>query len=290
MRNLALRTNMPSCWWRYTLAAGLAGLTILLVTKRQRRMLLSLLGMPVASALAPGIPRGARTVGPKVLADAAVKGHLFDVDGTLIDTMPLFFKSWIDVCADFGLTIDEHIFYGFAGLPLPEIVKQLHLSAFGSEPPDGFVERFLKAKKAAHQANEDRLGPPPAIACVVKLAREAAAAGVPVCVATSGLRDHVEAHLAAAGIADLFPRELIVTAADVPKGKPAPDIYIEAARRIGVAPSDCRAYEDGESGLISAYLAGCQVVDVTLAAEYPSCEGLLAAKKISAKERTWLQK
>ena len=93
---------------------------------------------------------------------------------------------------------------------------------------------------------------------------------------------------AAAGIADLFPRELIVTAADVPKGKPAPDIYVEAARRIGVAPQDCRAYEDGESGLISAYKAGCQVVDVTFADEYPSCAGLREAKQIALKQRAWL--
>lgn len=275
--------------WRTAIAAGLAGLAVLIVkSQRQRRMILSLLGMPMASALAPGIPRGSKTVGPRALADTAVKGHLFDVDGTLIDTMPLFFKSWIDVCSDFGLYIDEHIFYGFAGLPLPDIVKQLHMSAFGTEPPEGFIERFLKAKKAAHQANEDRLGHPPAIECVARLAREAVAAGLPVCVATSGLRDHVEAHLAAAGLSDLFPRELIITAADVPKGKPAPDIYIEAARRIGVRPEDCRAYEDGESGLISAYRAGCQVVDVTWADEYPSCDGLREAKQIALGQRTWL--
>ena len=93
---------------------------------------------------------------------------------------------------------------------------------------------------------------------------------------------------AEAGLADIFPRELIVTAADVPKGKPAPDIYLEAARRIGVSPAECRAYEDGESGLISAYLAGCHVVDVTHAHEYPTCEGLRAAKEAAAKERTWI--
>ena len=46
-------------------------------------------------------------------------------------------------------------------------------------------------------------------------------------------------------------------------GKPAPDIFIEAARRIGVSPGECRAYEDGESGLLSAYRAGCHVIDVT---------------------------
>jgi|EP00908_Phaeocystis_cordata_P005571 beta-phosphoglucomutase-like phosphatase (HAD superfamily) len=272
-------------WWRFTtyLAAGIAGLAVVLATRR--RLLHTLLRAAPAASLAPGM----LTVGPKALPDAAVKGHLFDVDGTLIDTMPLFYQSWVDVCDGFGLSITEHQFYGFAGLPLPEIVRRLHQAAYGSDPPDGFTESFLKAKKAAHNANEARLGSPPPIACVSRLARQAVAAGQPVCVATSGLRDHVEAHLAHAGLADIFPRELIVTAADVPKGKPAPDIYIEAARRIGVRAEDCRAYEDGESGLISAYLAGCHVIDVTMADEYPSCEGLRAAKKIALAERDWVK-
>ena len=69
----------------------------------------------------------------------------------------------------------------------------------------------------------------------------------------------------------------------------APDAPTPRARPTELALRRA-ADEDGESGLISAYLAGCQVVDVTLAAEYPSCEGLLAAKQISAKERTWHQK
>ena len=60
-------------------------------------------------------------------------------------------------------------------------------------------------------------------------------------------------------------------------------------RRIGVRAEDCRAYEDGESGLISAYLAGCHVIDVTMADEYPSCECLRAAKKIALAEREWVK-
>lgn len=265
-------------------AASLAGLTVLFAAKSHRRLLSTLLRAVPAASLAPGM----RSIGPKRLSDSAVKGHIFDVDGTLIDTMPLFFHSWVDVCDDFGLRMTEHQFYGFAGLPLPEIVHRLHRAAKGCDPPEGFVERFLAAKKAAHDANEARLGHPPPIACVARIARQAVAAGQPVAVATSGLRDHVEGHLAAAGLSDIFPPNLIVTAADVRKGKPAPDIYIEAARRLGVQPKDCRAYEDGESGLISAHLAGCHVLDVTHANEYPSCDGLRAAKEIAEKERSWL--
>ena len=78
-------------------------------------------------------------------------------------------------------------------------------------------------------------------------------------------------------------------AADVPKGKPSPDIFIEAARRIGCDPRQCRAYEDGESGLVSAYDAGCHVIDVTYMHEYPSCDGLRQAKEAAARSRTWLR-
>ena len=81
-------------WWRY-LATGVAGLAVILATRRTGRILYALcLRAAPAASLAPGM----LTVGAKSLPDAAVKGHLFDVDGTLIDTMPLFFQSWIDVC------------------------------------------------------------------------------------------------------------------------------------------------------------------------------------------------
>ena len=81
----------------------------------------------------------------------------------------------------------------------------------------------------------------------------------------------------------------IVTAADVPRGKPAPDIFVEAARCIGADPRRCRAYEDGESGLMSAHAAGCHVIDVTAMCGYPSCDGLRRAKADQARTRAWLQ-
>ena len=225
------------------------------------------------------LPEGAYVVGPHHLEDGSVKGLLFDCDGTLLDSMPLFYHSWVTVCPQFDLSMSENEFYGYAGMPLPDIVHELHRKAKGSEAPEGFVERFLAAKKAAHNVVEQQLGAPKPIQAVVRIAREAVALGIPIALATSGLRDHVEAHLAAAGLSDLFNEKLgnLVVAADVPRGKPAPDIFVEAARRIGVRPDECRAFEDGESGLISAFAAGCQVIDVTYMTAYPSCQGLRAA-------------
>ena len=204
--------------------------------------------------------------------------------------MPLFLHSWFEVCPKFSLSMTEDEFYGYAGVPLPEIVRSMHRKQLGSEASDTFVAQFLEAKQKAHAGTEGKLGSPKPIACVVELARQAERDGLPMCVATSGLRMHVEAHLAAAGLGDLFSaaKGNIVCAADVPAGKPAPDIFIEAARRIGVEPCACRAYEDGESGLQAAHAAGCQVIDVTSMEGYPSCDGLRRAKEAAARTRGWL--
>ena len=237
------------------------------------------------------LPDGQETIGQHFVRDSEVQGLLFDCDGTLLDSMPLFLHSWNAVCPKFGLSMSMDAFYGFAGIPLPEIVKALHREQLGGEATDAFVADFLAAKKECHAANEASLGHPEPIGCVVGLARAADAAGIPVAVATSGLRDHVEAHLEHAGLSDLFnaSKGNIVTAADVPRGKPAPDIFVEAARRIGVDPRRCRAYEDGESGLMSAHAAGCHVIDVTAMCGYPSCDGLRRAKADQARTRAWLQ-
>ena len=91
---------------------------------------------------------------------------------------------------------------------------------------------------------------PPAIAPVVALARAYVAAGVPVVAATSGLRSHVEKHLRAAGLDDIFPSDRIICAADLPpgRGKPMPDIFLSAARLAGADAAKCVAYEDAEAG------------------------------------------
>jgi len=157
------------------------------------------------------------------------------------------------------------------------------------EADEAFVDKFLEAKIKAHAVREAAAGPPPPVHCVVALARAAVARGLPVAIGTSGLRQHVEAHLKHCGLDDLFnsDKNNIVCAADVPRGKPYPDIYIEAARRIKVDPSRCRAYEDGESGLVAAHRAGCHAIDVTWMDEYPAVAGLRVVKTRDEAKRSW---
>ena len=205
------------------------------------------------------LPDGQRTIGPHFVADADLAGLLFDCDGTLIDTMPLFYHSWAEVCPQHGLSMSEDDFYGFAGKPLPDIVREMHRAQKGTDATDAFVAAFLTEKKRAHLQAEEKLGAPAPIACVVALARGALARGVPVCLATSGsrerhverrqedaptayrkeaanrLREHVERHLESAGLADIFNSRLgnVVCAAEVAAGASLPEMAREGPKGRG---------------------------------------------------------
>ncbi len=220
----------------------------------------------------------------------SLQALIFDFDGTLVDSMGRFFPSWNMAGAKFGISVTEAAFYSYAGLPLPEIVRILHREQLGGEADAAFVAAFLEAKCKAHEEYEQQVGPPPVIESVKRLATQAEESGVPIAIATSGLWQHVEGHIKHNRLEGLFSRSRgnVVCAAEVQRGKPEPDIYLEAARRVGADPRFCRAYEDGESGLISAYRAGCHVIDVTYMDEYPLVEGLRIAKKKAQAERDWL--
>ena len=124
------------------------------------------------------------------------------------------------------------------------------------------------------------------IACVAAIARAWAAGRAVVC-ATSGLRDHVEPHLAA-GLDICSPDKIVCGRSTEGRGKPLPDIFLRAAAVAGVDASHCVAYEDAEAGLKSAWAAGCAVVDVTGLPDYPLPEGLRAAKAAQVQRRDWL--
>lgn len=103
---------------------------------------------------------------------------------------------------------------------------------------------------------------------VVAIAMDAKAKGLPIAVASSGVKPTVTGHLRGHGILDLF--DAVVTCEDVKHGKPAPDLYLLAAEKLGVDPKRCTAYEDAELGMQSAKAAGMTVVDVRLLDGYPT--------------------
>lgn len=223
--------------------------------------------------------------------EANLEAVIFDVDGTLVDSMPLFFKSWCMICQRNNLSFTEKEFYSCAGLNVHDIIHKLHVEQKGGPPSEEFVTNFRKTKKETFKAVIAEHGRPTAIECVVAIAKEMQARGIKIGAASSGLRNTVLTHLKHCELLELFKDEAhIVVAGDLPKGrgKPKPDIFLEAARRLGVHPSKCRAFEDGESGLRAAYEAGMEVIDVRELEGYPISDALRECLPTLKASRHWL--
>ena len=184
-------------------------------------------------------------------------GYIFDLDGTLIDTMPVHFRSWEAALRHEGLAgpLDEDYFYALGGVPslqVAELMAAKHGLKISS--PEAVSDR----KELLYLQQLDEIVP---IEPVVAFAR-AVAKTHPVAIATGGTPDIALPALKAAGLATLF--SVVVTPHDVApgRGKPHPDMFLEAARRIGVAPAKCLVFEDAEPGMRAARAAGMQVVRV----------------------------
>ena len=182
----------------------------------------------------------------------SIKGIIFDCDGTLADSMPLHWRAWKSVVERHRIDFTEERFYLLGGVPSRHILQMLREEQRLSIDPLA----VSKEKEAAYLELLSHVAP---IEVVVKVARENAG-NVPMAVASGGTRTVIERVLVHLGIRNLFGA--VVTSEDVVNQKPAPDIFLEAARRIGVLPQFCRAYEDTDLGLQAIRAAGMQGVDV----------------------------
>ena len=177
---------------------------------------------------------------------------IFDCDGTLVDSMPLHWRAWEEVARRHQLDFPEQRFYSLGGVPSRDIVKLL--SAEQGRRVDPLA--VSKEKENAYVAFLPELR---ANDAVVKIA--AAHYGkIPMAVASGGNRAVILQVLHGLRIAHFF--QAVVTSEDVQNQKPAPDIFLEAARRLGVPPQFCRAYEDTDLGLQAIRAAGMEAVDV----------------------------
>ena len=183
---------------------------------------------------------------------AGVRGLVFDCDGTVADTMPLHYQAWVAALGGHGAEMSEAVFYELAGIPTEGIVAILndrHGHAMDpaavAEVKDGLFEEMIPQVTAIE----------PVVAIVRRYAGK-----LPMAVASGGTRALVGKTLSALGLLDCFAA--VVTADDVRNGKPAPDIFLEAARRIGVPPEHCCGFEDAELGLQAVRAAGMVAVDI----------------------------
>lgn len=183
-----------------------------------------------------------------------VKGLVFDCDGTIADTMPLHYEAWLAALGEHGVEFPEALFYEFAGIPTARIIEILN-DRHGHAMP---VQETADYKETLYVKLIDRVRP---IEPVVRLI-ERYAGQLPMAVATGGQRAICTKTLGALDLLRYFDPNAIVTADDVKQGKPAPDIFVEAARRIGVPAARCVAFEDADLGIQAATGAGMRVIDV----------------------------
>ena len=180
------------------------------------------------------------------------QGIIFDCDGTLADTMPLHWRAWQVIAARHGFFFPEDRFYSLGGVPSRDILKML--SAEQGLPLDPLA--VAREKEAEYLPLIAQVEP---INAVVGVARENYGK-IPLAVASGGTQRVIGQVLDHLDIRHLF--QAIVTSEDVANQKPAPDIFLEAARRIGVPPQACRAYEDTDLGMQAIRAAGMEAVDV----------------------------
>lgn len=179
---------------------------------------------------------------------------IFDCDGTLVDSMPAHFEAWCDALAQYGAAnvLAEDVFYAMGGRPTKDIVIDLN-AEYGLKLDPARValakrEAFLRRLHNVELIDE-----------VADFARSLRGK-IPMAIASGGSRYVVEKTLQIIGASDWFDE--VVTADDVPIGKPAPDIYLETAKRLGVAANLCLALEDAPAGIESAIAAGMTVVEI----------------------------
>jgi HAD superfamily hydrolase (TIGR01509 family) len=177
---------------------------------------------------------------------------IFDLDGTLIDTETTYRRAFMAAAATLGFAMRAGFYESLLGISSRERVPLL-LEEFGPGFP---VERFV----ACYRAHRTALLPVQ-IPLRPGVAELLARIVLPMAIATSASRATATAHLRRAGIAHHFAA--LVTRDDVERGKPAPDAFLEAARRLGVRPNCCVAVEDSVSGASAALAAGMQVLMVS---------------------------
>lgn len=183
-----------------------------------------------------------------------IQGLIFDCDGTLADTMPIHMVAWQKAFEDSREICNQSFLSSLRGMKDEEIILMYNKKFAKQIDPEDMVARkdahFLKLSSSMKPIQ-------PVIDIVHHYYQR-----IPMAVASGSKRDIVHHTLKVLGIQQLF--NVILTADDPVAPKPAPDIFLEAAKQLGIAPANCQVFEDGDLGLKAAQLAGMKTTDIRL--------------------------
>ena len=217
-----------------------------------------------------------------------IKYVIFDMDGTLLDTEPVYMRSWIETGIKWGLDrrVMTDMYVPFISGRSVDSSKRVLKDHFGE---DFDSERFMSERMALyHDLVSKDLRLKKGCREILDFLREQ---GIPMAVATSTAPDITNANLKRMALTDYF--DAIITASMVKNGKPAPDIFIEAGRQINAESRECAVCEDSYSGIFAAHAAGMKPILIpdllkptkeTDAVTYATVESLLDVIEIIKNE------
>ena len=186
---------------------------------------------------------------------------IFDCDGVLVDTETMLKRVAKEMAAELGIVLADQDHERYVGVSDVDMLADW-AKRFDVAIPDDCFERLQLAKLAA--SSSDTIGPVPGAVEAVGRVAEASAL---LCVASNGTVEQTAAKLRMVGLLDFFG-DRIFSGCDVPQGKPAPDLFLEASRAMGVDVSQCIVVEDSDTGVQGALSAG--MTTLVLAPNGPS--------------------
>jgi len=187
-----------------------------------------------------------------VQAPAQIAAVVFDMDGVLVDTEHLWDEVREELTAEWGGRYTPEAQRAMMGMSSHEWSRYLHEVVGLREPPDVINAEVVRRMLARYEVDL------PVVPGAVQAVRGLAEAGFRLALASSSNRELIDTVLRELGLTELF--EVTVSSEEVARGKPAPDVYLEAAERLGLDPARCVAVEDSASGIRSAHAAGMRVI------------------------------
>jgi HAD superfamily hydrolase (TIGR01509 family) len=185
--------------------------------------------------------------------DHRAKGLIFDLDGTIADTMPIHFIAYRNILREYGVEFTPGLFITMAGIPAIGTISRIN-ELFGTELDP---EKFGKLKEAEYEKVMVKMRP---VGPVVELIQKYHGK-LPMAVGTGGYKRLAWKTLEILDLKKYF--DILVSSEDVVNHKPFPDTFLKCAELMGVEPRYCQVFEDGRLGIEAALAGGMMAVDVT---------------------------
>ena len=201
-----------------------------------------------------------------------IEAVVFDMDGVLVDTEHLWDEVRAALTEEWGGRYTPEAQEAMMGMSSPEWSRYLHEVVGLREHPEAINAEVVRRMLTRYESDL------PVIPGAVEAVRRLAAASLPLAVASSSNPELIETVVRRLQLAELF--RVVVSSEEVPRGKPAPDVYLEAARRLGVDAACCLAVEDSASGIRAAHAAGMRVVAYPNRHYPPASDALALAAEV----------